>query len=309
MLVLANLFWGLSFPLIKAIAFEHQHLLPASGSWFITAGMLAPRFVLATVILLLWKRGTLLGVSRLEVRQGVGLALFAVLGMAFQNDGLQYTSASTSAFLTQIYAILIPLWLALRQRRLPPVTVAISCALVLAGVAVLARLDVRSLHLGRGEIETLVSSLFFMGQILLLDRPEFLVNRPVQMTFVMFVVEAVVSLVFLGFTAPRLAEVPMLFASTPWLGFTLLLTLFCTVGAFILMNTWQPRITATEAGLIYCLEPLFASSLALFLPSLFARWAGFAYANETLTANLLLGGGLITAANLLVQLKPLSPRS
>jgi drug/metabolite transporter (DMT)-like permease len=308
MLVLANLFWGLSFPLIKAIAFEHQHLLPASSSWFITACMLAPRFVLAAAILAVWKRGTLLGVSRLEVRQGVGLALFAVLGMVFQNDGLQYTSASTSAFLTQIYAILIPLWLALRRRRLPPATVWISCALVLSGVAVLARLDVRDLHLGRGEIETLVSSLFFMGQILLLDRPEFLANRPVQMTFVMFVAEAVASLVLVGATLPRLAAIPVLLASAPWLGFTLALTLICTVGAFTIMNTWQPRITATEAGLIYCLEPLFASCLALFLPGLFARWAGFTYPNETLTVNLLLGGGLITAANLLIQLKPL-PRS
>jgi drug/metabolite transporter (DMT)-like permease len=109
-------------------------------------------------------------------------------------------------------------------------------------------------------------------------------------------------------TAPKWAEVPMLFGSMPWLGFTVALTLFCTLGAFTIMNTWQPRITATEAGLIYCLEPLFASCLALFLPALFARWAGFAYPNETLTANLLLGGGLITAANLLIQLKPL-PRS
>jgi drug/metabolite transporter (DMT)-like permease len=308
MLVLANLFWGLSFPLIKAMAFEHQHLLPASSSWFITACMLAPRFVLAAAIIAVWQRGALRGVTRLEIRQGVGLALFAVCGMVFQNDGLQYTSASTSAFLTQIYAILIPLWLALRRRRLPPATVWISCSLVLAGVAVLARLDLRDLHLGRGEIETLVSSLFFMGQILLLDRPEFLANRPIQMTFVMFIVEAVASLLFLGLTAPKWAEVPMLFASMPWLGFTVALTLFCTLGAFTIMNTWQPRITATEAGLIYCLEPLFASCLALFLPALFARWAGFAYPNETLTANLLLGGGLITAANLLIQLKPL-PKS
>ena len=307
MLVLANVFWGLSFPLIKAIAFEHQHLLPGSSSWFITACMLAPRFLLGAAIIAVWQRGALLSVRRLEVRQGVGLALFAVLGMVFQNDGLQYTSASTSAFLTQIYAIMIPLWLALRRRRLPPATVWISCALVLAGVAVLARFDWRDVHLGRGEIETLVSSFFFMGQILMLDRPGFAANRPVPVTLVMFVVEAVASLVLVAVTASHLAQIPVLLASMPWLGFTAALTVFCTVGAFTLMNTWQPRITATEAGLIYCLEPLFASCLALFLPNLFARWAGFAYPNETMTTNLLIGGGLITAANLLIQLKPLTP--
>jgi drug/metabolite transporter (DMT)-like permease len=305
MLVLANVFWGLSFPLIKAIAYEHQHLLPGSSSWFITACMLVPRFVLAAAIMAMWQPGALRGASRLEIRQGVGLALFAVFGMIFQNDGLQYTSASTSAFLTQIYAILIPLWLAVRGRRLPPATVWISCALVLAGVAVLARFDWRDLHLGRGEIETLVSSLFFMGQILMLDRPDFAANRPVPVTLIMFVVEAVASLVLVAVTASHLAQIPVLLVSIPWLGFTAALTVFCTVGAFTIMNTWQPRITATEAGLIYCLEPLAASCLALFLPGLFAQWAGIAYPNETMTTNLLVGGGLITAANLLIQLKPL----
>jgi drug/metabolite transporter (DMT)-like permease len=305
MLVLANVLWGLSFPLIKAIAFEHQRLLPASSSWFVTACMLAPRFVFASAIMAVWQRGALRGMNRQEVRQGLGLALFAMLGMVFQNDGLQYTSASTSAFLTQIYAILIPLWLAFRRRRLPPSTVWYSCALVLAGIAVLARLDWHDFHLGRGEIETLVSSLFFMGQILMLDRIEFVANRPLPVTFLMFVVEGAASLLLVGATAPHLNEVRVLFASLPWLGFTAALTLLCTVGAFSLMNTWQPKITATEAGLIYCLEPLFASALALCLPARFALCAGFDYPNETLTVNLLIGGGLITAANLLIQLKPL----
>jgi drug/metabolite transporter (DMT)-like permease len=305
MLVLANVFWGLSFPLNKAIAFEHQHVLPGSSSWFITACTIAPRFVLAAAIMVLWQRGALRGMTRLEIRQGVGLALFNVMGMVFQIDGLQHTLASTSAFLTQIYAILIPLWLALRRRRLPPALVWASCVLVLAGVAILGRFDWRELRLGRGEVETLISSLFFMGQILTLDRADFAANRPLPVTFVFFAVEAVISLVLVGTLAPRMADMPVLLTSIPWLGFTLALTLFCTVGAFTLMNTWQPRITATEAGLIYCLEPLFASGLALFLPGLFSLWAGFTYPDETLTLNLLVGGGLITAANVLIQLKPL----
>ena len=106
-------------------------------------------------------------------------------------------------------------------------------------------------------------------------------------------------------SAPRLADVPLLLTSAPWVGFTLALALFCTIGAFTLMNAFQPRITATEAGLIYCLESGFASGLALFLPALFARWGGFTYPDETLTFGLLAGGGLITAANVIIQLKPL----
>jgi drug/metabolite transporter (DMT)-like permease len=105
-------------------------------------------------------------------------------------------------------------------------------------------------------------------------------------------------------TAPHLADLVTPWTSGPWLAFTLLLTVFCTLGSYILMNTWQPKITATEAGLIYCVEPVFASIMALFLPAMFSAWAGFNYANEQLTWHLLVGGGLITLANVLIQLKP-----
>jgi len=82
------------------------------------------------------------------------------------------------------------------------------------------------------------------------------------------------------------------------------LTVFCTLGAFTLMNVWQPKITATEAGLIYCGEPVFAAAMALILPGLISRWGGIDYPNEQATLNLLVGGGLITAANVLLQLRP-----
>jgi hypothetical protein len=91
------------------------------------------------------------------------------------------------------------------------------------------------------------------------------------------------------------------------LSLTAMLTVFCTLGAYLIMNTWQPKITATEAGLMYCFEPIFGSVMALFIPALFSVWAGISYANEMATMHLLVGGGLITAANILIQLKPVAP--
>jgi hypothetical protein len=81
----------------------------------------------------------------------------------------------------------------------------------------------------------------------------------------------------------------------------------CTIGAFTIMNRWQPAITSTEAGLIYCVEPLFASIFALFLPGLFSVWAAINYPNERATWSLLVGGGLITVANILVQTRAKRP--
>jgi drug/metabolite transporter (DMT)-like permease len=304
MLLLANLFWGLSFPLMKAIAGTHLRLLPDSDTWFVTACTLAPRFLLGGFILGLLCHRQLRFLSRSEWKQGAGLGLFAFSGMVFQTDGLMFTSASTSAFLTQLYAIMIPVWLALRARRGPSPIVWLSCVLVLAGVAVLAQLDWRDLRLGRGELETLIGSIFFMGQILWLDRAEFAGNRPLPVTSVMFAVEGIAATAMAFIIAPTAANLVIPWTSGAWLGFTALLTALCTIGAYTIMNTWQPKITATEAGLIYCVEPVFASLLALFLPAWFAALGGFDYPNEVATTHLLLGGGLITAANVLIQLKP-----
>lgn len=304
MLLLANFFWGLSFPLIKAIGHAHEQLLPGSGNWFITAMSIAPRFLLGAAFMWLISLGQMRDATAREVRQGVLLGLSASCGMLFQTDGLQFTTASTSAFLTQFYVILIPAWLALRSRRWPAPVVWAASALVLAGAAVLARFDWHQLHLGRGELETLLSSVFFMWQILTLEHKGFVGNRVRPVTTVMFTTQAAIFTVMAVVTAPQATDVLVPWMSGPWLLFTALLTGFCTIGSFTLMNRWQPHITATEAGLLYTTEPIFTSIMALFLPGLFSIWAGFHYANETLTWQLLVGGALITAANLLIQLRP-----
>ena len=301
MLVVANFYWGLSFPVIKAIALLHAKLLPEAGTWFAAIYTVAPRFLLATAILFALRPRDCWRATPSEWRQGLLLGVFATAGMLFQNDGLQFTAASTSAFLTQFSAILIPVWLALRARRNPGWLVWACCALVLAGVAILGRLDWRDLRFGRGEAETLLSSLFFMGQILTLGRKDFAANRPEKITFVMFAFEATVFWIFALATTPSARALVVPWGSSPWLGLTLTLTVLSTMASFSLMNRWQPKISETEAGLIYCIEPIFGSLMALFLPAWFSTWAGIDYPNETATWTLLAGGGLITVANVLLQ--------
>ena len=304
MLLLANLFWGLSFPLIKTIQYTHQQLLPASDNWFVTAMTLAPRFLLGFIVLLILCRKQLGGFTAGEWRQGLMLGLSSALGMLFQIDGMQYTSASVSAFLTQFYAILIPVYLAVRIWRFPPLAIWLSCGLVLAGVAILGRFDFRAMHLGRGELETLLCSVFFMWQILTLENKRYSANRVMPVTIVMFALNGLAFALMALCTAPHVSAILVPWSSVPWVGFTLLLTSFCTLGSFTLMNKWQPKISATEAGLIYCFEPIFGSIMALFLPAIFSRWAGLNYANEPVTWHLVVGGGLITLANVFIQLRP-----
>jgi len=301
MLVFCTLLWALSFPVMKALVLTQQSLLPAGGSWFFSSLSVVYRFGLAGVILLIFTFRQFRSVRRREVEQGMVISIFGGLGILFQMDGLAYTSASTSAFLTQGYCLFIPLWVALANRRWPTLKVFLSLALVLAGIGVLAEISMHSVRLGRGEIETLIASLLFTGQILSLEHSRYAANRPMCLTVVMLLGTALVATPLACATAPSAAAWVQAYASPAAAGFLALIVVFCTLAAFIIMNTWQRGVTATEAGLIYCAEPVFASFMALFLPGIFSHWAGISYANEQLTIRLLVGGGLITLANVLLQ--------
>ena len=301
MLVACTLLWSLSFPVMKALALTQQKLLPQAGSWFFSSLSVTYRFGVAGLLLLPFAWGQLRTLRRREAEQGLVLALFGGVGILFQMDGLAYTTASTSAFLTQGYCVFIPLWLALAHRQWPSQKTFLCIALVVAGVVVLAEINFHSLRLGRGEIETLLASFLFTGQILGLNHPRYAGNRMMPFTLVMLLATALVGVPFVLATAPTAAACWQAYASPAAGGFLAIIILFCTLAAFLVMNVWQRHVTATEAGLIYCAEPVFASLLALFLPGIFSMWAGISYPDETVTAKLLLGGGLITAANVLLQ--------
>jgi drug/metabolite transporter (DMT)-like permease len=120
----------------------------------------------------------------------------------------------------------------------------------------------------------------------------------------MFVVQAVALWALVPVTAPNAQAVVLPWTSPVWLALTIILTVLCTYGAYSLMNAWQPKISTTEAGLIYCVEPIFGTAMALVLPAAFSAVAEIDYRNETGTWALLVGGGLITVANVLLQLNP-----
>ncbi|MEI6084317.1 MAG: DMT family transporter [Verrucomicrobiota bacterium] len=301
MLFLATAGWGLSFPLTKALMLIQQQLLPEASEWFITAQGLSLRFGMAAVLLALGCRGRWRNLGWLEWKFGLGIGFFAGIGMLLQMVGLGHTLASTSAFLTQAYVLIIPVALALWYRKLPSWLVAVSCLLVVAGMAVLCRVDWRDLRLGRGETLTVLCSAVFVGDILWLDRKEFARVDKLTGSVIMFAVIALVGVPVAWWTQPAAGLTWAAYGSASVWIITVVLVLVPALFSFTMMNLWQPAISPTHASLIYCAEPVFASLFALGLPALLARLGGVTYANETLTANLWIGGGLITVANILVQ--------
>jgi len=303
-LVFVTALWAVSFPTMRAVSLAQDESLPGRSTFFFAGLCTVYRFGLAAVVLALWIAPTLRTISRLELEHGFGLGLFAGIGLLLQMDGLAHTDASTSAFLSQCYCFLIPVWVAWRHRRLPVWNVVLGCVLVTAGVAVLARVDFRNLRLGRGELETLIASLFFTGQILWLERRRFAECRINHTTAVQFTVMSLVGLPVALATTQHPGDWLAAYRTTPTLGMLAMLVVVCTLGAGVLMNHWQRHVGATLAGLVYCCEPVFVSALALVAPAWLGAWTGVPYPNETLTPHLLTGGGLIFAANIVAHWKP-----
>jgi drug/metabolite transporter (DMT)-like permease len=198
--------------------------------------------------------------------------------------------------LTQGYVLLLPLIAGLSARRWPPRRILGCAALAVFGLTVLSGFEPATLTLGRGEAETLGAALCFTAQILLLDHAGFAQNRTAPVSNVMFfTVAALAAPVALGNLRDG-SDVLAVVGTSGALVIFLMLFLFSTLFAFVLMNRFQRVVTASEAGIIYGMEPVFASLFALGLPSWLSSGLDIAYQNEELGARLLLGGSMVVAA-------------
>src|SRR5689334_7905284 len=104
-LTFACVFWGVGFPISKGLTLGAAKTDPGVSSWFLAAFFIGVRFLIAAGVTALATRQV---PNRREIVQGVLLGAITGFGMLFQFDGLIYTEASTNAFLTQGYIVVLP---------------------------------------------------------------------------------------------------------------------------------------------------------------------------------------------------------
>jgi len=252
MLVLCTLIWGGTFPAIKIALEDSSPLL-----------LVAVRFTLAALLFLPLFFREVRGAGLREVRTGLVLGLFLVAGYGLQTIGLNYTSVARSAFLTQLLVVFTPGLQLLLFRKRPLWTSAAGAIVVVLGMFYLTSPD-GNVGLNYGDALTLGCALGFALYILFIDRHSRPENRKALCFYQTFflAIAAWICTVLADATAIE----PMRFAySHAWL---LMLLYLAPLGANVVVYiqmAFQPQTTAPRAAVIYSLEPVFATLIALAL--------------------------------------------
>jgi len=271
LLVVATIIWGGTFVATRAGLDHVSPLLIIAIRFLASFLILAPALALAGRK---WWRHLALG-------SVLGVVLAG--GYTLQTIGLQFTTASRSAFLTYLFAILIPPLQRLIDRRRLSGGNLIGLAVVIAGTLVMTH-PWDTAGWNRGDVITLAAAVCFALFIVLIDR--FAQETPaIDLVPTQFLVAGTIAL------AAALLFEPLRFSFTPAALVTVgYLTLLGTVGGLGLQTVFQVYTTPVRATTIYALEPVFA---AVF---------GVAILGERVGALEMAGGAVILVGVLLSEL-------
>lgn len=277
-LVLATLIWGCSFVVVKAVL---DHASP-----FV---FLAVRFLLAALILAVLYRSSLRQLSRADLRAGFILGIFLFAGYAFQTTGLEFTTASKSAFITGSAIVLVPIFLALFWGRHATAWMWTGAAAATGGLYFLTVPAQGLGALNRGDLLTFCGAVVFALHIIYVG--QFSPHHPVlALTLLQVATTAALSAISIPLAAVTRIERPRIDAS-PAFFFALLVTVLgATVIAFSIHIWAQRHTSATHAALVFSLEPVFASVTS------------FLVLGERLGARGLAGAALILGGILLAEI-------
>ncbi len=281
-LLIVALMWGTTFVMVKAALNEIS-----------TMYFLALRFSLASACMLpllipVWRNER----ARLwpGLRSGAIAGLFLWLGYVLQTFGLHYTTAGNSGFITGLYVPFVPLIGAVVYRRKPLPTELIGVIVAAVGMAVLmAPPRNQRFQFNKGDVLTLACAVAFAFHLLTLS------YFSAREAFAAVAVGQIACTALLSFGA-LLFEPAHALWSRPVFAAILVTGIFATALAFTLQTWAQQYTSVTRTAVIFSLEPVFALATAV--------WSG----SQALTREALVGGTLILAGILVVELKPWTAR-
>ena len=263
--------WGSTFFLIKDLLDR----VP-------TLDFLAVRFAIASAAMLVIAPRAIGRLSPARRRHAIVLGGLSGLAQILQTAGLAHTAASVSGFITGMYVVCTPLLAAwLLHTRITPMT----WAAVLLATSGLGVLTLDGFALGYGEAITLVSAILYALHIVGLGAWSS-ASDALAMTIVQLIVITVICFVA---TVPDGIVLPA--TTRDWMS-VVYMALFAGAAALVGQTWAQAHLPPSRTAIIMSMEPVFAAFFAVLL------------GGESVTWRLAVGGAMVFAAMLVVELLP-----
>jgi drug/metabolite transporter (DMT)-like permease len=290
LLVVACLFWGLSFAWAK-IAGRAVNDLTGAGDGSPTGPMwvLALRHAFAVVVWMTLVPNAWRGWTRAGLVRGLILGGLTAAGMVVQHLGLERADPAVTAFLVSLVVVFVPIisWLAFGRR--PGAIVSAGIGLAVVGIWLLT--NPGGGGFGLGEALALTASIVWAVYILAIEALS-KKETPARLVASQFVITAIVTVGWCVSGAGGIGVKSLLDATAEpvvW-RHALLLGIFPTVIGYGILTYFQPKIDATRASLIYLAEPVFGAAAAWML------------LGSAMDARQITGAALILVANVVVEL-------
>jgi drug/metabolite transporter (DMT)-like permease len=261
-LLLTTFIWGATFPATKAVLEQIPPLSFLFLRFFLGALLVGGGFLLWR--LRLHREPALLKASTIAT-------CWLFLGYLLQTVGLNYTTASNSAFITALYVIIVPIILRRFDRR-----VWLATGIATVGLWLLVKPSGSG---NLGDVLTLGCAVAFAAHIACLERFTREVDAPSLFAWQMIAMVGLLLPTLLVEQAPAQA-----FAPTALLLVGLGVTGGLATGAFAIQMWVQRIVPAQQVALIFSSEPAYAAGLSWY------------FLGETLDAQGWIGGGLILLA-------------
>jgi drug/metabolite transporter (DMT)-like permease len=258
-----TLIWGVTFVIVKSALTDISPLL-----------FISIRFLFATLILIPFAFKFFKKVNKKTLLGGALLGFLYFAGFSTQTVGLNYTTATKSAFITGTFIIFTPLFQILIQKKTPAKGVSIGVILAIIGlifltskenslIAVFTEIN-ESFNIG--DFLTLLCAVFFSLYIVYLD----IISKESDykpLVFLQISITGICGLLFsLLFTVWEVEKIQFNFSYN--LLFAIIYTsVFATVITTTLQTKYQKFVTPSVAGIILSFEPIFAALFAFFMLS------------------------------------------
>jgi drug/metabolite transporter (DMT)-like permease len=264
--------WGATFYMVKGALDSVDPTALVAWRFLLSAALLLPWVAMRPRKLVLLKESAILA------------SILATLYLS-QTEGLRFTTASNSGFITGLFVILVPLFLLVFFRK-PPTAVQWGASLLALGGLWMLTGGIGACN--RGDVLTLAAAVTYAAHLLATDKYVRADADAILLSFHQFWMTGALALLVSAAAGRGLAV-----GSWKAGGTIIFLAVFPTLSAFYIQMIAQKFTSPVKVSLIFSLEPVFAAAFAWTLGGEVFRPARAA------------GGALIVAAMIAGELSKL----